>query len=442
MLQKISFPKSKKLFEEAKKLIPSGVNSPVRSFWQVQSDPIFVKKAKGSKIITEDGKKLSDFVMSWGAIILGHAPDKVKQDIKKALDNGFSFGLCHKKEIEFAKLLSNQQFIFRATNSGTEATMSAVRVARGFTERKFIIKFSGCFHGHADQFLTQAGSGLATFSIPSSSGVPQEFTTCTITLPFNAEDEIIEEAFKKYEIAGVILEVVPANMGIVPPEERFIKKLYSLCKKYSALLIYDEVVTGFRVAWGGLGAKKKVELLVFDEEGQREISFDIPEPDMLTFGKVIGGGLPIGAFGGKKEIMNILAPSGKVYQAGTLAGNPISLSAGISTLSQISKQKNFYEKLRKKTLDLFSTLKEGFSKKGIAVSIIMETGMISVFFRGKVPKNFDEAKNSDLDMFKKFFNSLLKNGVLIPPSPFEAWFLSISHSEEDIEKFSKAINQI
>jgi glutamate-1-semialdehyde 2,1-aminomutase len=231
-------------------------------------------------------------------------------------------------------------------------------------------------------------------------------------------------------------------MGIVPPEERFIKKLYSLCKKYSALLIYDEVVTGFRVAWGGLGAKKKVELLVFDEEGQREISFDIPEPDMLTFGKVIGGGLPIGAFGGKKEIMNILAPSGKVYQAGTLAGNPISLSAGISTLSQISKQKNFYEKLRKKTLYLFSTLKEGFSKKGIAVSIIMETGMISVFFRGKVPKNFDEAKNSDLDMFKKFFNSLLKNGVLIPPSPFEAWFLSISHSEEDIEKFSKAINQI
>jgi glutamate-1-semialdehyde 2,1-aminomutase len=349
VLQKISFHKSKKLFEEAKKLIPSGVNSPVRSFWQVQSDPIFVKKAKGSKIITEDGKKLSDFVMSWGAIILGHAPDKVKQDIKKALDNGFSFGLCHKKEIEFAKLLfSNQQFIFRATNSGTEATMSAVRVARGFTERKFIIKFSGCFHGHADQFLTQAGSGLATFSIPSSSGVPQEFTACTITLPFNAEDEIIEEAFKKYEIAGVILEVVPANMGIVPPEERFIKKLYSLCKKYSALLIYDEVVTGFRVAWGGLGAKKKVELLVFDEEGQREISFDIPEPDMLTFGKVIGGGLPIGAFGGKKEIMNILAPSGKVYQAGTLAGNPISLSAGVSTLSQISKQKNFYEKLRKK----------------------------------------------------------------------------------------------
>jgi glutamate-1-semialdehyde 2,1-aminomutase len=438
------FEQSKALFEEAKNFIPSGVNSPVRSFSQVQTSPVFARKAKGSEIITEDGIKLSDFIMSWGAIILGHAYNTVKQELRRAMENGFSFGLCHKKEIEFAKILSNSipGFIFRATNSGTEACMSAVRVARGFTEKKFIIKFSGCFHGHADQFLTQAGSGLATFSIPSSSGVPPEFTSCTITLPFNSPDEILEETFKKYEIAGVILEVIPANMGIVPPEERFIKKLHSLCKSHSAILIYDEVVTGFRISWGGVSSKKKIELIIYDEDGQREISFDVPEPDMVTFGKVIGGGLPIGVFGGRREIMEILAPAGKVYQSGTLSGNPLSLSSGIATLKTISSHEGFYKNLRKKTFELFLVIKEGFSKKGIPVSIVMETGMISVFFRSKVPKNFEEVKNSDLDMFRKFFRVLLKNGVLIPPSPFEAWFISFSHTAKDFEKLSKAISQM
>lgn len=436
---------SEKLFEDAKKYIPGGVNSPVRSFSNVEMNPVYVKKARGSKIYTEDGEELSDFVMSWGAIILGHSHEKVVEELRKQIEEGTSFGLNHRKEVEFAKMISKSfgdGFSFRFVNSGTEAVMSIVRVARGFSKKKFVMRFSGCFHGHSDQFLTSSGSGLATLQIPTSDGVPEEFISCTITLPFNAPDDILEDTFKKYDIACCVLEVLPANMGVIPPKQKFISKIYELCKKHKSLLIYDEIVTGFRVGWGGITKKGEIHIRKFDGSGEKEEKIKVPEPDLITLGKVIGGGTPIGAFGGKKDIMSVVAPSGKVYQSGTFAGNPLSIRAGLATLCAISSREDFYKTLRQKTEQLFYVLKEGFLRKGIPVSIVMETGVISVFFSEKVPENFEDAKKSDTEMFKKFFKKLLENKVLIPPSPFEAWFLSVSHEEEDIERVEKAIESL
>ncbi len=435
---------SEKLYKEALRYIPAGVNSPVRSFKYVDGTPIFIKSARGSKLITEDGSELSDYIMSWGAIILGHSSEVVNRAIVSALKNGTSFGLCHKMEIEFAKIFSNifPDFLFRMVNSGTEATMSAVRVARGFTKRKHIIKFSGCYHGHSDQFLTSSGSGLATLSIPASNGVPEEFTLCTITLEYNSDIEILKNTFKKYEIAAVILEVLPGNMGIVPPKKEFINSLISLCRANSTLIIYDEVITGFRTGWGGIAGERKVEFITFESGIKKWESFEISIPDMITFGKVVGGGLPIGVFGGRREIMEKVAPSGDVYQAGTLAGNPISLSAGLAVLNFISETKNFYHILKEKTIALSDLLIEEFLKKGIPVSIVSGTGMLSLFFSEKVPQNFSDVKASDKKLFNRFFKVLLENGVIIPPSPYEAWFISLQHKEEDFEKIRKAIKKL
>lgn len=436
--------KSKKLFEKAKTLIPGGVNSPVRSFIYVEEEPIYIQSAYGSKLKTVDGDELIDFVMSWGAIILGHANTKITSYVKKILENGSSYGLNHPGEIEFLEVFKEifPDSLFRVMNSGTEATMTAVRLARAYTKKKYIIKFSGCFHGHSDQFLTSAGSGMATLSLPSSAGVPQEFTSCTITLQFNEDPNTIKEAFKKYDIAGIILEPIPGNMGIIIPKEEFLKTIFEECSKNGALTIFDEVITGFRTEWGGVSSKQNINLIVFDSDGEREIQIRTQKPHITTFGKVIGGGFPIGIVRAERKIMEMLAPSGQVYQAGTFSANPASIYGGIAALKAINEHEGgFYRHLRKITKDFFDVLKNWAVEKGIPISIIAETGMISVFFTEKYPKNFEEAKKSDTKTFKKLFSFLLKNGVLIPPSPFEAWFISISHSEQDVQKFEDVLKK-
>lgn len=434
---------SEKLFEKAKELIPGGVNSPVRSFIYVDGKPIYIESAKGSKIKTVDGDEMIDFVMSWGATILGHTHPTVVSYVKRVIDKGSSYGLNHFGEIEFFEILKKifPDSLFRMMNSGTEATMTAVRLARAYTKKKYIIKFSGCFHGHSDQFLASAGSGMATFSLPSSAGVPEEFTSCTITLEFNSDEDVIKEVFRKYEIAGVILEPVPGNMGVIIPKEKFLKTIFEECNKNESLVIFDEVITGFRTAWGGISSKQTIDPIIFDSEGEREFQIKIQKPDITTFGKVIGGGFPVGIVRGEKKIMEMLAPSGPVYQAGTFSGNPVSIAGGISTLKTIIEYGKFYEILRKRTKELFDVLKNWAIEKGIGLSINAETGMLSLFFREKTPQNFEEAKKSDTKMFKRFFSFLIKNGILIPPSPFEAWFISISHSEEDIEKFAGVLKK-
>lgn len=434
---------SEKLFEKAKELIPGGVNSPVRSFIYVDGKPIYIESAKGSKIKTVDGDEMIDFVMSWGATILGHTHPTVVSYVKRVIDKGSSYGLNHFGEIEFFEILKKifPDSLFRMMNSGTEATMTAVRLARAYTKKKYIIKFSGCFHGHSDQFLASAGSGMATFSLPSSAGVPEEFTSCTITLEFNSDEDVIKEVFRKYEIAGVILEPVPGNMGVIIPKEKFLKTIFEECNKNESLVIFDEVITGFRTAWGGISSKQTIDPIIFDSEGEREFQIKIQKPDITTFGKVIGGGFPVGIVRGEKKIMEMLAPSGPVYQAGTFSGNPVSIAGGISTLKTIIEYGKFYEILRKRTKELFDVLKNWAIEKGINLSINAETGMLSLFFREKTPQNFEEAKKSDTKMFKRFFSFLIKNGILIPPSPFEAWFISTSHSEEDIEKFAGVLKK-
>lgn len=435
---------SERLFEKAKELISGGVNSPVRSFVYVDGKPIYAESAKGSKIKTVDGDELIDFVMSWGAIILGHTHPVVASHVKRIIDKGSSYGLNHFGEIEFFEILKKifPDSLFRMMNSGTEATMTAVRLARAYTKKKYIVKFSGCFHGHSDQFLTSAGSGMATLSLPSSAGVPEEFTSCTITLEFNSDEDIIKEVFRKYEVAGAILEPIPGNMGVIIPKEEFLKTIFEECDKNKALVIFDEVITGFRTAWGGISYAQSINPIIFDSNGEREFQIKVQKPNITTFGKVIGGGFPVGMVRGEKKIMEMLAPSGPVYQAGTFSANPISIAGGISTLKTINEYEgNFYDQLRKRTKEFFYVLKNWAIEKGIALSINAETGMLSLFFSEETPQNFTEAKKSDAKMFKRLFSFLIKNGILIPPSPFEAWFISISHSEEDVEKISEVLKK-
>ena len=414
------------LLRLARKYIPGGVNSPVRSFKAVDENPLFVKTSRGSKIWTEDGRKLVDFVMSWGALILGHSHPVVRKAILQAVKDGTSWGLCHRWEVEFAQILckAGKLDMVRVVNSGTEACMSAVRLARGYTGKKYIIKFEGCYHGHADQFLTKGGSGLATLSIPASEGVPQEFTSLTITLPYNSPRDVLEEVFRKYDVAGVIVEPVAGNMGVVKAKRQFLRDLRELCTKYGAVLIWDEVITGFRVGWGGYQKTDDIK------------------PDLVTFGKVIGGGLPVGAFGGKREIMEKLAPDGPVYQAGTLAGNPLALRCGIAVLNLIRSDRKFYRNLLSKTKRLADLISDTLSQKGIAHSVVWETGVLSVFFTEKEPENFEDVQKSDKELFKRVFKKLYEYGVLIPPSPYEAWFLSSAHSDADIEKVVKALKKL
>ncbi len=423
--------KNKELFEKAKTLMPGGVSSPVRAFKSVESEPIVVQRGYKAFLYDVNQKEYVDFICSWGPLILGHNHERVISKILEALDKGLSFGITNPYEIELADLIvSNIPFIeqVRFVSTGTEAVMSAIRLARGITEKKYVVKFEGCYHGHSDSLLVSAGSGVATLSIPGSKGVPSEIASLTIAVPYNDKDAI-KEVFSKYEgsIACVIVEPIAGNMGTVVPDIEWLKLLKELCKKERALLIFDEVMTGFRVSFRG----------TYD-------LFNI-EPDIVCYGKIIGGGMPIGAYAAKKEIMENVSPAGSVYQAGTLSGNPIAMASGIATLS-VLLETNPYKDLEENTNYLLENIEKALKEKGIANRINKAGSMFTVFFTEKEVRNYEDAKSSDTKLFGKFFRKLLEKGVLIPPSQFEAWFLSTAHTKEVIdlalEKITKGIKEL
>lgn len=410
---------SEKLFQKAKKCIPGGVNSPVRAGQAVGIDPPFISKANGCVIWDVDGNEYIDYVCSWGPMILGHAHPEIVNALEERVKLGTSYGAPTELEVEMADIIVEMVpsiEMVRMVNSGTEATMSAIRLARGYTGREKIIKFDGCYHGHADSLLVSAGSGLATLGIPGSPGVPQDLARHTISLPFN-NIENVSQAFNKFgpEIAAVIVEPIPGNMGVINPDQAFLKGLRELTNEYGALLIFDEVISGFRVAIGG--AQELYDIM----------------PDLTCLGKIIGGGLPVGAYGGKKEIMTRMAPQGNVYQAGTLSGNPLAMAAGLTTL-KILKEKSPYDDLEKKGDMLFSGLKGVAEAAGVNVVINRVGSMGSLFFTDEPVTDFETAKASDENQFKRYFRSMLDQGIYLAPSPYEAAFLSTAHSEETVRK--------
>ncbi|RDY89427.1 glutamate-1-semialdehyde 2,1-aminomutase [Bacillus amyloliquefaciens] len=421
-----SYEKSKAAFKEAQKLMPGGVNSPVRAFKSVDMDPIFMQRGKGSKIFDIDGNEYIDYVLSWGPLILGHTNDRVVESLKKVAENGTSFGASTEVENELAKLVIDRVpsvEIVRMVSSGTEATMSALRLARGYTGRNKILKFEGCYHGHGDSLLIKAGSGVATLGLPDSPGVPEGIAMNTITVPYN-DLESVALAFREYgeDIAGVIVEPVAGNMGVVPPQEGFLQGLRDITEQNGALLIFDEVMTGFRVDYNCA-------------QGYFGVT-----PDLTCLGKVIGGGLPVGAYGGKAEIMERIAPSGPIYQAGTLSGNPLAMTAGLETLQQLTPES--YQEFVKKG----DMLEEGISKAaeahGIPHTFNRAGSMIGFFFTNEPVINYETAKSSDLELFAKYYKGMADAGVFLPPSQFEGLFLSTAHTMEDIEKTIQAAEKV
>lgn len=415
--------KSLKLYEKALLLMPGGVNSPVRAFKAVGGSPLFITKGKGSKLYDVDGNKFIDYVLSWGPLILGHAPPKVVSAIKRCIENGMSFGAPTPLEIELAKMImafypSIEKL--RLVNSGTEAVMGAIRVARGFAKRDKIIKFEGCYHGHFDGVLVKAGSGAATFGVPDSAGVPESYAKDTITLPFNdikAFTNLLKKENKK--IACVIVEPVVGNMGCILPANGFLESLREETSKYGIVLIFDEVMTGFRVAKGGAQEHYGIT------------------PDLTCLGKVIGGGMPIGAYGGKKEIMSMVAPEGPVYQAGTLSGNPVAVTAGIETLKILSK-KGVYEKLDAKMQALDEGLRDA-AKKAKALTRFYRAGtMFCTYFTDYDVTDYTSAKKADTALYSKFFIGMLNKGVYLAPSQFESGFISLAHTKQDISRTIEA----
>jgi len=419
----MKWTKSLRLFKRANEFIPGGVNSPVRAFRAVGGNPVFIDRAKGSKIYDVDGNDYIDFVLSWGPLILGHAHPGVVKALKKAVEKGTSYGAPTALEITLAELVLKaypSMDKVRMVNSGTEATMSAIRVARGFTGRDKIIKFEGCYHGHADGLLVKAGSGAATFGLPDSPGVPKSYAKNTITLPFN-DIEAVKAVVKKEwkSIACIILEPVVGNIGCVLPQPGFLEAVRKLTKNHGIVLIFDEVMTGFRVAYGGAQER-----------------FGIT-PDMTCLGKVIGGGLPVGAYGGKKEIMSMVSPEGPVYQAGTLSGNPLAMTAGIETLKLLSKD-GVYGKLEKSAAQLEKSLVGAAKKAGVKTRFYRAGTMFCTYFTGGDVIDYASAKTADTAKFSMFFSGMLKRGIYIAPSQFEAGFISTAHTENDIEKTAKA----
>lgn len=418
---------NKTLFERSQKVIPGGVNSPVRAFKSVGGTPIFFKKGLGSKLWDEDGREYIDYINSWGPMILGHAHPHVLKAIQEASFDSLSFGAPTKRELEMAELLvklvpSIEQV--RLVSSGTEATMSAIRVARGFTKRDTLVKFEGCYHGHADALLVKAGSGLLTFGEPSSAGVPEDVAKHTLTLPYN-DVEALKTLFKEKgdTIAAVIIEPVVGNMNLIIPTIEFLKTLRELCTKYGAVLIFDEVMTGFRVHLGGAQALYGII------------------PDLTTLGKVIGGGLPVGAFGGRRDIMQCLAPLGPVYQAGTLSGNPVAVAAGLATLKLIQAP-HFYEELTKKTKALVDGLTKAAHDLHVKFSAQSVGGMFGIYFSEKAPTSFDEIMKSNKEQFNQFFHHMLTSGFYFGPSAFEAGFVSNAHTNEDIHQTIEAAKEV
>ncbi len=412
------------LFTQAQKFIPGGVNSPVRAFKGVGGDPLFIKKAKGPYIYDVDDKEYIDYIGSWGPMIAGHCNKKVLKAVHKAVDNGMSFGTPTEQEVTVAEKMCNlipSMDMVRMVNSGTEATMSAIRLARGFTNRDKIIKFEGCYHGHADSFLVKAGSGVLTLGIPGSPGVPSAVADLTLTVPYNDLDalEIMMKAHGD-DVAAIIVEPIAGNMNMILPQAGYLQGMRDLCDKYGTVLIFDEVMTGFRVALGGAQAVYGIT------------------PDLTTFGKVIGGGLPVGAFGGRKDIMSYIAPLGPVYQAGTLSGNPVAMTAG-SVMLDIISANGFYDDLAVKTQNLVNGLQDIADKNNIAFRTVNVGGMFGMYFSDDVNiHNFDDLSKCDENRFKKFFHSMLEQGVYLAPSAFEAGFVSSTHDEVTLSKTLKA----
>tara|TARA_B100000925_G_scaffold78877_1_gene55833 strand:- start:1281 stop:2570 length:1290 start_codon:yes stop_codon:yes gene_type:complete len=419
--------KSMQLFEEAKLHMPGGVNSPVRAFKNIGGNPIFFKKAKGAYVFDADNNQYIDYIGSWGPMIMGHSNPNIIKAISKQLELGTSYGAPTSLESKTAELIKKCMPSIeriRMVNSGTEATMSAIRLARGYTGKNKIIKFDGCYHGHVDSLLVKAGSGVSTFGLPDSPGVPSQLAKQTISCEFNNEDAFLKSYEKvKNDLAAVIIEPIAGNMGFVPAKKSFLKLLKKKTKENNSILIFDEVMTGFRVSLGGA----------------QEI-YGI-KPDITALGKVIGGGLPVGAFGGKKEIMDCLAPNGPVYQAGTLSGNPLAMAAGHELIKMLIKS-NPYNLLEDKAKKLLSEMKEMFNRKNIPFSTNQIGGMFGFFFSNKLPKNFKDVVATNDEHFKSFLNACIKNGIYFAPSKFEAGFISSKHTNKEINTTIKVVNKI
>lgn len=416
---------SEKLFERAKKVIPGGVNSPVRAFGSIGSTPRFISKASGSRMWDEDGNEYIDYIGSWGPMLLGHNNEAVRESVIKACENGLSYGAATKLEVEMAELIcsivpSIEQV--RMVNSGTEAVMSAIRTARGYTNRKKIVKFTGCYHGHSDGLLVKAGSGAMTQGVPDSLGVPEGYTKETLTADYNSISSV-EHLFSEYgdDIACVIVEPVAANMGVVLPKEGFLEGLREICDKNGALLIFDEVITGFRLqidgAQGYFGVK----------------------PDLTTFGKIIGAGMPVGAYGGRLDIMQMVAPIGGVYQAGTLSGNPVAMAAGITQITILKNHPEYYRKLNDSSDRFFEKMQSIVEQLGFGYHINHIGSIGSLFFTDCEVTDYESAKTSDTSKYAKYCNSMLDRGIYIAPAQFEAMFVSMAHSEEDLQKTLESV---
>ena len=419
--------KSKKLFQEAQFVIPGGVNSPVRAFGSVGGHPLFIDRAKGSKVYDVDGNNFIDYVLSWGPMILGHAPTPILKALAKTAALGTSFGAPTDLEVRLATMISQaipSMEQIRLVNSGTEAVMSALRLARAYTKRDGILKFGGCYHGHADYLLAMAGSGLATLGLPECPGVPSDFTKHTLTATYNdpkAIRRLIETHYRA--LACVIVEPIAGNMGVIPPSEEFLHTLREVTQKHDMLLVFDEVITGFRVAYGGAQSLYGIT------------------PDLTCLGKIIGGGLPVGAYGGRRDIMQLVAPVGPVYQAGTLSGNPLAVTAGIETLKQLSAPK-VYEKLDAKAAMLAEGIGEEAKKAKVPLTQTRVGSMMGAFFTKGPVVDYASAKKSNTQTYAKFFHSMLKRGVYFAPSQFEAAFMSVAHSPKDIDHTIKSVRAV
>ena len=416
---------SEELFDRAVKVIPGGVNSPVRAYGAIGIAPRFIDRADGCHIYDVDGKEYVDYIDSWGPMILGHNFPEVKESVLKACEKGLSFGCATAIEVEMAEFICDHiphVDMVRMVNSGTEAVMSAVRVARGFTRRDKIIKFNGCYHGHSDALLVKAGSGVMTAGVPGSLGVPAGCTADTITADYNSL-ESVQNCFDTYgeRIAAILVEPVGANMGTVPPKPGFLQGLRDICDKYGALLIFDEVITGFRMQADGA-------------QGYFGVT-----PDLTTFGKIIGAGMPVGAYGGRKEIMDLISPCGPVYQAGTLSGNPVAMAAGFTQLKYLYEHQEIYKELAVKGEKLYGGLKKIVEEKGRPYQVNYDSSLASIFFTDQEVKDYVSAKTSNLDLFAKYFKGMLKRGIHLAPSQFEAMFLSTAHTDEVIDETLEAM---
>lgn len=424
--------KSKELFERAKKVIPGGVNSPVRAFGSVGSEPIFIDRGHGARVIDVDGNEYVDFICSWGPLIFGHSNKELVSGIEDVVMKGTSFGVPTEIEVTMAELITDaipSMDMVRMVNSGTEATMSAIRLARAYTKRNKFIKFEGCYHGHSDALLVKSGSGTLTFSVPTSLGVPQEVIADTLVAKYNDLDSV-RELYEQYpgEIAGIILEPVAGNMGVVAPTIEFMNGLRDITTDTKSLLIYDEVITGFRVAYGGA----------------QEL-FGIT-PDITCFGKIIGGGLPVGAYGGRREIMEQISPLGGVYQAGTLSGNPLAMYMGYKTLTKLRDNPSVYDDMEKKAIYMENALNEIIKKIDAPLTVTRFKGMLCLFFLTGDIYSYDDVTRADTEKYGVFFRRMLDEGVLLPPAQFEGLFLSSSHTQEDIDfsltKMEKVLTEI